>query len=120
MAKETAMYSYDQCAVCKSDIKAWPDDVITRHCSWCLQQTQHALKVRNKVRRSVYTCQNGSCGKDTVQCKVCAKEKLLQPAMAKDTPVYSHDKCVLCSGELEAWPAAPVGSEAPNSTKTTR
>ena len=51
MAKETAMYSFDQCAVCKGDIKAWPNDVITRRCSWCLQCTQHALKTRNKVRQ---------------------------------------------------------------------
>jgi|EP01043_Picozoa_sp_COSAG02_P033099 hypothetical protein len=112
MAKETPMYSYDQCATCKGDIKAWPDDVITRHCSWCLKRTQHALKVRNKVRRSIYTCQN--CAKDTVQCKVCAKEKPACPAMAKDTQVYSYDKCVLCSDELEEW---PVESANPSDTE---
>lgn len=108
MAKETQMYSFDQCAVCKGDMKAWPDELITRHCSWCLQQTQHIMKTRNKVRRSVYTCANTTCEKDTVPCKICAKEKPLWPAMAKHTQIYSYDKCVLCNGELEEWPSGSL------------
>ena len=90
-----------------------------RRCSWCTEHTAHSIKTRNdrktpagltlkgkpvelKLRRSVYSCDG--CGKDTLACKGCDKTRPLEPGMAKDTPMYSHAKCVVCKGGLKAWP----------------
>ena len=101
-AQDTPKWSHDKCSVCSGDVKAWPDERIHRRCSWCLARTAHTIKTRNKIRRSVYSCEG--CGKEGLTCKACVKDRPLELAMAKDTVAYSFDDCVVCKGEVEAWP----------------
>lgn len=77
---------------------------IRAHCSWCCDITQHTLKIHNTIRRSIYTC--GGCSKDTLPCKQCSQSATAEEmGMAKDTPMYSHDRCLVCDGTMAAWDA---------------
>ncbi len=55
-----------------------------------------------RIPRSCRRCEG--CGKEGLTCKACVKDRPLELAMAKDTVAYSFDDCVVCKGEVEAWP----------------
>ena len=73
---------------------------IRAHCSGCCDITQHTLKIHNTIRRSIYTC--GGCSKDTLPCTQCS-QSAEEMGMAKDTPMYSHNSCLVCDGTMAAW-----------------
>jgi flagellar biosynthesis GTPase FlhF len=85
---------------------SFDDVIIVRRCSWCLANSSHAFEgtrvFASPRRRKNYSC--GSCGESTLACKGC------ETGMAKKAKGWNHDKCRVCAGSLEAWPAAADGT----------
>jgi hypothetical protein len=65
-----------------------------RHCSWCLELTDHSLYEMSSISRVVYSC--GSCACKTLQCRSCVS------GMCRNYPGLSLPSwaCLACKEQL--------------------
>jgi hypothetical protein len=91
-----------KCAVCSSMVPDWSSPEHNRNatsqigwCSWCFVPSTHYLEQKNKVVRSIYSC--NSCNQRTLLCTKCKEN------MARGGANWDDNRCSQCCGEVDDW-----------------